>query len=242
MDAATVKAILDLAPVERFSIHGLEYCQQGLTLLTPPAAPAFAVTTLDGFVNMIEAGVDGFDVDLSVVHVVDFESVSLSARKASGYGVRHIHLTASPVKGITKFAFNQWGPQEDFIIGLQSHFQSSPDLDYLQKLASHIDLKESIKTVDSGVAQEVTIRNGVAFSETVEAKIKLTLKPFRTFRELDQPASDFVFRVKAGGGMALFEADGGTWKIAAINAIGSWLSNRLKTSEVPGLAALPIIS
>jgi hypothetical protein len=82
----------------------------------------------------------------------------------------------------------------------------------------------------------------VAFREQVEVKARLSLKPIRTFRELDQPASDFIFRVKNGGGFALFEADGGAWKIAAINAIAAWLKNRLHTSEVEQLDTLPIIS
>ena len=88
----------------------------------------------------------------------------------------------------------------------------------------------------------MTIQKGVAFKDSVETKERVTLKPYRTFRELDQPASEFIFRVKAGGGFALFEADGGAWKIDAINAIAAWLSNRLKTSTVEGLDKLPIIS
>jgi hypothetical protein len=243
IDANFVDKIVSLAPVEQFDIHGLKYSKKGLVLVKPPEADAFTVTTLDGFVNMLEAGIDGFDVDKTVVHVVDHQTVQLAGRKASSYGTRLVHLTATPAKGITGFNFNSFTAQEDFLIGLHSHFQKSEDLDYLLRLASHIDLKETINIVDSGVAQEVTVRNGVAFKETQEAKIQLALKPYRTFRELDQPASNFVFRVKAGGGgMALFEADGGAWKIDAINAIASWLTNRTHISDCAQLGILPIIS
>jgi hypothetical protein len=102
--------------------------------------------------------------------------------------------------------------------------------------------KETVKQVDSGITQEVTVQRGAAFKESVEVKARVALKPFRTFRELDQPASDFIFRVKDGAQLALFEADGGAWKISAIGLISEWLRNRIKTSLVAELANLPIIS
>jgi hypothetical protein len=48
--------------------------------------------------------------------------------------------------------------------------------------------------------------------------------------------------VKEGAQLALFEADGGAWKIAAIALISSWLKNRIQTYAVTELANLPIIS
>jgi hypothetical protein len=94
-------------------------------------------------------------------------------------------------------------------------------------------------------ADLVTICRGAAMElfQSALAQVNNNIKdPNTSFRELDQPASDFIFRVKNGGGFALFEADGGAWKIAAINAIAAWLKNRLHTSEVEQLDTLPIIS
>lgn len=247
MDADTVHSLVtlgrDAAAVERQSIHGVEYIRGEMKLLPPPLAAAFATTTLDGFVNMLEAGVDGFNVEATVIHVVDFETVQLVQRKASDYARRVVHLAAAPAKGITQFPyFNQWGPQQNFVIGLQAHFQPTDDLKYLLDLASHIDAKESVKQADTGVTQTITVQRGMAFKESVDARPRVTLKPFRTFRELDQPASDFIFRVNEESKLALFEADGGAWKIAAIAMISLWLTNRIKTSETAGLDSLPIIS
>jgi hypothetical protein len=167
----------------------------------------------------------------------------LVQRKGDSYGRRTAHVTASLTEGVTTFPyFNRFGAQEDFIIGLQSHFQSSPDLSGLLDLASHITGKETVKQVDSGITQEVTVQRGTAFKETVEVKARVSLKPFRTFRELDQPASEFIFRVKDGAQLALFEADGGAWKIAAVGLIADWLKNRINTSPIAELATLPIIS
>ena len=241
--ADAIQKIVDLAPPTHTELHGLPFATRTLTLIPTPSAPAFTVGTLDGFVNMLECGVDEFEVDSSFIHVTGFGRVDLVQRKADSYGRRIAHVTATLTEGVTTFPFfNKFGAQEDFIIGLQSHFQSTTDLTGLLDLASHITGKETVKQVDSGITQEVTVQRGSAFKESVEVKARITLKPFRTFRELDQPASEFIFRVKDGAQLALFEADGGAWKIAAIGAIASWLSNRIKTSNVTELANLPIIS
>ena len=49
------------------------------------------------------------------------------------------------------------------------------------------------------------------------------MAPFRTFPEVEQPTSQFVFRAKCDGEnkpyLMLVEADGGRWKIEAISTI-----------------------
>lgn len=241
--AEAIQKIIDLAAPVTVSEHGLPWATRNLNLVTPPVAPAFVVGTLDGFVNMLESGVDSFDVASTLIHITGFGRVDLVQRKGDSYGRRTAHVTASLTEGVTTFPyFNRFGAQEDFIIGLQSHFQSSPDLSGLLDLASHITGKETVKQVDSGITQEVTVQRGTAFKETVEVKARVSLKPFRTFRELDQPASEFIFRVKDGAQLALFEADGGAWKIAAVGLIADWLKNRINTSPIAELATLPIIS
>lgn len=58
-------------------------------------------------------------------------------------------------------------------------------------------------------------------------KGRRTLRPYRTFREVEQPASEFVFRLRSLNGevpwCALFEADGGKWKLDAVLKIKAWL-------------------
>ena len=65
------------------------------------------------------------------------------------------------------------------------------------------------------------------------------LKPYRTFREVSQPGSLFVVRAKRAddGGLpkvALFEADGGKWKLEAIDNIRQYLTSKI--ADIPILA------
>lgn len=63
-------------------------------------------------------------------------------------------------------------------------------------------------------------------AETV--KPRLALQPFRTFREVPQPESDFILRLDENWRVGLFEADGGIWKMEAKDNIKAYLEEYLK--------------
>jgi|SRR5579859_1922838 len=68
------------------------------------------------------------------------------------------------------------------------------------------------------------------------AKNLVQLAPYRTFRDIEQPVSTFLFRIQQSGEnmptFALFEADGGAWKIEAVQKIAARLSAGLKDAVV----------
>ena len=241
-----IEKVLSLAPTDRAQINGLEYEDQhgdrGWILLKPPVPAGVSVTTLDGLVNLLEAGLNGFDKTNVLVHVKGTESVSVEPIRATAYAQRVTLIESKMLEGVSKFNFNNFMSQEAFVIGLQSCFVPSPELAKLLDLASHIDSNEKVKLEDNGVAQGVELRRSLALKEGVVIEPRVKLSPYRTFREVEQPASDFIFRVKDGGMCALFEADGGAWKLDAIARLATWLSNRLKGSVVEGLADIPVIS
>jgi hypothetical protein len=136
-------------------------------------------------------------------------------------------------------------PQENFVIALRSLFIQDSQLDDLVRLAGNLASGSEIRQQDDGFTQQATVKAGVIMvaEKTMLPRVKLT--PFRTFREATQPSSEYVFRVKGddkGNYCALFEADGGTWKLQAIDNVKDWLSNQLKGSTVSGLPDIPIIA
>ena len=58
----------------------------------------------------------------------------------------------------------------------------------------------------------------------------VTLCPYRTFLEVEQPESQFVFRIKDEGGVQfkLVEAEGGMWKNEAMHLIKNYFLSELK--------------
>ena len=64
--------------------------------------------------------------------------------------------------------------------------------------------------------------------EQVEIKPYVNLAPYRIFPECQQIFSKFIFRAKVGDNMTpqlmLTEADGGLWKVDAINEVRRFLA------------------
>lgn len=125
---------------------------------------------------------------------------------------------------IPEFDFGRWIDSENFIIKLQSCFEKNKDRDVMLKIVGNIK-EENVNTFgDDGVSQSVVAKTGVATVADVIVPNPVVLKPFRTFIEVDQPESEFIFRMQNGPKCALFEADGGAWKLTAMKRIKSYLS------------------
>src|SRR5690606_26037278 len=117
---------------------------------------------------------------------------------------------------------------------LQSAFVKNDDRDVILKVVGNVK-EEDVKTYgDDGVSQSVTAKVGVATVGQVEVPNPVSLKPYRTFAEVEQPESEFIFRMKNGPRCSLFEADGGAWKLQAISNIKSYLSAALEEEVQSG--------
>lgn len=116
---------------------------------------------------------------------------------------------------------------EKFGIKLRSKFLPTEDQAYLIDLISKINYKNGVTLKDDGVAQTVETMKGVSFKEEVKIKPKVCLRPFRTFLEVTQPESEFIFRVDEHGNFGLFEADGGAWKLEAKQNIAAYFEDKL---------------
>ncbi|HGH0902568.1 TPA: hypothetical protein ACJHIR_002124 [Staphylococcus pseudintermedius] len=84
---------------------------------------------------------------------------------------------------------------------------------------------------DNGVSQIVETKRGVTMAQEEVVPNPVRLKPFRTFTEIEQPESLFVFRLRESGNeiqAGLFEADGGAWKNVARLSIKDYLIENLK--------------
>ena len=93
---------------------------------------------------------------------------------------------------------------------------------------------------DDGISQKATVKTGIASKSDAIVPNPVKLRPYRTFVEVEQPVSDFVFRVQDNGrgiSCAIFEADGGAWKNAAMKNIKNYLE-----FELSGLNEFIVIS
>lgn len=224
-----VDRVLQLGTVQRFSVHGLEYADQPLHLIPTRTEAEVKLCTLTGLVDCIRTQFDGLAVADWAVLIHDHDSLSLVRKKTDDHG-RRVCLVTVERKDADEFPFGRWMSREEFVIGLQSRFVPDGDVREVLKQASSLEASTVALSEDDGISQRTTVRQGVQLKETVTVKARVRLMPFRTFREVAQPASEFVFRLRSRDGQvpecALFEADGGKWKLDAMLTIQQWLSDR----------------
>lgn len=124
---------------------------------------------------------------------------------------------------VPDFSFDRYYDMESFNIALQSRFVDVDDRSLVIDYASKISIENGADIEDDGVSQVTTIKNGVASKGKAKAPNPVTLAPYRTFSEVEQPSSKFVFRINKEGHLALFEADGGAWRLDAVNNVADFL-------------------
>lgn len=115
------------------------------------------------------------------------------------------------------------------MIETQANFVKTADLELLLKAAGNIDKKNELAYSDDGVSQVASMTVGVATKADVIVPNPVRLTPFRTFQEVAQPSSDFVFRIGNGEKptFKLVEAENGIWKNDAIESIKQFLRDQL---------------
>lgn len=129
---------------------------------------------------------------------------------------------------------NTYINHESFMISLRSKFVENDDVKYMLELLSKISDKNSVESEDNGMSQTVQARKGVVLVENVTVRPKVKLAPFRTFLEIDQPESEFLLRLREGGQIGIYEADGGAWKLDAKSRIKKYLLKLLENEVKEG--------
>lgn len=204
-----------------------------------PRPEGIGLRTLSGFVEFLLSpqGLAWKEKNLVVV-VQDHANVGCFSEPFGESNQRALVVAAALDRPV--FPFGQWLSPEEFAIKTMALFEDSEDLETIQAYAGKLTVENEVTVEDDGTTQRATTRKGISggLVETTSAPRRITLVPIRTFDEIDQPASEFVFRVRSRGEYgvecAIFEADAGAWKSDAANRIKSFLSGRLE--------GIPVIS
>lgn len=196
-----------------------------------PLAKTLGVSTLGAVRDYVAANKDQIALDRVVVHVLSPTAVQVLGSLEPRARVRETYLHAAAAD-LTEGFLGKFLSLEEFLIGLQVRFADADDRKRLLALLSNVK-HESVKTaLDDGVTQIVQARAGVALVSDVAVPNPVLLCAYRTFRDILQPSALYVVRVQAGraGGLpevGLFEADGGAWRLTAIERVRAWLDDAL---------------
>ncbi len=196
-----------------------------------PKADKIRMSTLTSLVDYTKANIDTMN-DKMIIHVVSPTTVRLYSSLDKE---REREYMVDVVANLPKIEFDQFIDHESFCIGLQSKFIQDPETDValVLKFAGTVEDGTVAQYGDDGVTQKATIKTGIASKADAKVPNPVRLRPYRTFHEVEQPASDFIFRMKSERGIscALFEADGGAWENAAMANIKYYLEYELADVE-----------
>ena len=186
-------------------------------------ADTIVLSSLSGLAEMIKQEMNEYNLPLFVR--------ATSAERVHVFGaIRDDMQRERPFTAEAKFIgfdFNEYISIENMIICLKSRFAPTEDRDYLVQLLGNITDQQSVQTKDDGITQSATVKSGIQLVGEQRIKPIVTLKPYRTFLEVEQPASDFLIRLKDGRA-ALFEADGGAWEREAVKNVADKLRELLE--------------
>lgn len=212
---------------------GREYTDKKIYPVSAPLQHNLGVSTLTAVEDYFRDNPDNIDLSKAVVHIRSHQAVSVVSAVQGEWIERHDYLVA--IAEPKQFPFGQYMDIESFIIALQSYFIQNDTTSLLMKVVSSIVDDTSIKYLDDGVTQQVNAKTGIAKIENIVLPNPVTLAPYRTFLEVAQPDSAFVFRLKkseSGPTAALFEADGGNWRLEAIKRIRDYFRIALPDGTV----------
>lgn len=191
-----------------------------------PEPQTIFVSTLQGLVDFVNVE-EGVKEKNLIAHVIDFQNVTIASHIFGKEKQRSEFISASiPYQG---FTFDRFANIENFIIGIQSQFVQDETTAALLKIVGTMKHESVVQTADDGTTQRVEARAGIVKNAQVDLPNPVELRPFRTFREVEQPASKFVLRIQNSREITagLFEADGGAWKVQAIENIKDWLREKM---------------
>lgn len=232
--------IVKMRKPEIVEVNGETYADKQLTrVVHNPKAVEIEMSTLTSLVEYIKGNVDQIE-DKMIVHVVSPTDVrlysSLDLDRSREYMVHVSHSTP-------RFDFGKFIDHETFCINIQSKFirDDETDRELILKFAGTVEDGTVAQYGDDGVTQKATVKTGISSKADAVVPNPVRLRPYRTFPEVEQPASDFIFRMKSdkcyGIMCAVFEADGGAWKNEAMESIKKYLQ-----SELYGLEQFTVIS
>ncbi len=200
-----------------------------------PVANPFVMTTLSGFVDYIRSNTDKMRKKM-LVHIESPYTVSLQSMLDED----RIREKMVVVNAKTPdFTYGKFYASEIFTIKLMAQFagtDGSTDKDILLKYTGTAQAGTVRNYGDDGVSQSAVIQKTLTTKEEAVVPNPVTLRPYRTFLEVEQPESQFIFRAKDADedvAFALFEADGGAWEITAMKSIKEYLEKALADISIP---------
>ena len=209
-------------------IAGKTYCDKNLTRYgKEEIAQPLTATSLSSLIDYINGKQEELRGSM-IIHVESPTKVRLISGLTKERNREELFRVTTNPNG---FEFDYAYDQERFIINMQTAFKQTDETALILTVAGNVESKTVANYGDDGTSQKATISKGIAGKEDVLVPNPVILRPYRTFLEVEQPESKFIFRIKEGNDgqpfFKLIEADGGIWKYEAVASIKEYLQENI---------------
>lgn len=228
-----IEYVVGLGQVKTIKVNDQEYSIERLNHIKQPSPAELNLTTLTGLVEYVKSSVDkDFHDGELIIHVVNPNEVNVYSPLHNDAG-RHTYVSCKPI--LPKITFNNFIGLEEMNVMLQSCFVPAVgSVSEVLKVIGNVK-EENVQTIgDDGVSQQVVAKTGIATVSNVVVPNPVKLAPYRSFPEIEQVSTDFVLRMQSGGRVALFEADGGMWRVEAASKVADYMKTTLITQVLDG--------
>ena len=221
-----IKEIERMAAPTTVEVDGSVYSNQQLVHIQDkkPMPKCIELTGLDSVCKMVRNEADHVGLQI-FIQVKDYRNVSVFTSLDSDEDRLYLYKCAADTPVVTTDRFMDY---EKAVIELRSLYIPNDGTDYLLQLLSSISNESKVTSTDNGVTQKIQATNGIAMSSMVTVKPRVTLQPFRTFIEVEQPASEFILRINERGEIGFYQADGGVWKLEATRNVAAYFEEKLQ--------------
>lgn len=187
--------ILQLSKPETITVGDMPFAKSSHDLkpVLPPVPPCVITKTLASLVTYLDYAVDieNFTRKDSFIHIESPTEVTIKDDvNEFGQRIERISASCSAVNGNIEGA-----TQEQFLLHLQKNFVRDQELKDLLALCGNVTAETSNQVADDGVTQTVTKKSNTSILEKAKVKNPWSLRPYRTFREIEQPAGEFILRI-----------------------------------------------
>jgi hypothetical protein len=240
--AEAIKLVLELGkdvePVVKVGERDYQRDRNGsLSALMEPEQPTVGLSTLSSLCDYLVASPEAVAPEDVIVHVAGPATVNVLHKVAGPWNRRLLLAKATPLAKSSGSLFNSYTGVEEFIIWLMTCFEDSGDRAEVVRLAGNLKA-EMVRTVeDDGFTQVAAVKAG-ARMESTTIKNPVKLHPFRTFPDLEQPAGNFILRLKdrsaegAPPALALFAVADMVWEKNCVESIRAYLAGKLESFTV----------
>ncbi len=237
MDRTAIEKIEEMAQARKLKFGDREFTDKHIFPVREAECDPVTLRTLTGLRSFYSTSVENGSIQADGYTVI-VEAVDRVSLVSGIYGpTRQREVLAEVDDYPVEHFFDRYLSLEKFNVYLQSCFVQDATTKDILKVTGNIVVGAEASYTDDGTTQRVTAKAGITRVENIVVPNPVTLRPYRTFPEVEQPREKLVLRLKAGGEKekptaALFEADGGRWRNEATANIGAYLTELFADTPV----------